>query len=170
MESADFRSPAGADKVSRVGTRNDIRRGVACDRVPKLCDRILASDQVTGIMVKILIIDDEPGVRSALRRILTADGHEVLEAANGAEATRIVEGENIDLVFTDIFMPEMDGIEFVLWVVDHFPDCPVVAMSGGGATPMGSVLDDARALGAVDVVEKPLDPERIRRIVSEHRS
>jgi CheY-like chemotaxis protein len=121
-------------------------------------------------MVKILIIDDEPGVRSALRRILTADGHEVLEAANGAEATRIVEGEDVDLVFTDIFMPEMDGIEFVLWVVDHFPDCPVVAMSGGGATPMGSVLDDARALGAVDVVEKPLDPERIRRIVSEHRS
>lgn len=143
---------------------------MAFDSVPKLCDRIHATDQITGIMVKILIIDDELAVRSALRRILTADGHAVLEAANGAEATRIVEGEDVDLVFTDIFMPEMDGIEFVLWVVDHFPYCPVVAMSGGGATPMSSVLDDARALGAVDVVEKPLDPERVRRIVAEHRS
>ncbi|MEX2466398.1 MAG: response regulator [Gemmatimonadota bacterium] len=118
-------------------------------------------------MAKILVIDDEASVRTALSRILSADGHEVLEASNGAEATGIVEGENVDMVFTDIFMPEMDGIEFVLWVVERFPDCPVVAMSGGGATPMGSVLGDARALGAVDVVEKPLDPERIRGIVRE---
>jgi len=118
-------------------------------------------------MSKILIIDDEPDVRTALRRILAADGHEVMEAANGAQATAIVEGEGIDLVFTDIFMPEMDGIEFVLWVVERFPDCPVVAMSGGGAMPMGHALGDARALGAVDVVEKPLDAARIRRIVAE---
>jgi DNA-binding NtrC family response regulator len=104
-------------------------------------------------MSKILIIDDEPDVRTALRRILAA--------------TAIVEGEGIDLVFTDIFMPEMDGIEFVLWFVERFPDCPVVAMSGGGAMHMGHALGDARALGAVDVVEKPLDAARIRRIVAD---
>lgn len=118
-------------------------------------------------MSRILIIDDEPEVRRALTRILTVDGHEVMQAANGAEATAIVEGEGVDLVFTDIFMPEMDGIEFVLWVVERFPDCPVVAMSGGGLMPMGVALDDARALGAVDVVEKPLDAGRVRRIVAE---
>lgn len=118
-------------------------------------------------MSKILVIDDEPDVRAALRRILARHGHHVMEAANGAEAKEIVEGEEIDLVFTDIFMPEMDGIEFVLWVVECFPDCPVVAMSGGGAMPMGHALDDARALGALEVVEKPLDPARIRGIVEE---
>lgn len=116
-------------------------------------------------MATILIIDDEPDVCVALRRILTADGHEVMEAANGAQATTIVEGQRMDLVFTDIFMPEMDGIEFLIWVVERFPDCPVVAMSGGGAIPMGHALGDARALGAFDVVEKPLDPARIRQIV-----
>lgn len=118
-------------------------------------------------MAKILIIDDEPPVRAALRRILSSEGHEVLEAGNGAEATRIVEGEPVDAVFTDIFMPEMDGIEFVLWVVERFPERPVVAMSGGGATPMDTVLGDARALGAVDVVEKPLDPARIRTVLAQ---
>lgn len=118
-------------------------------------------------MAKILIIDDEPTVRTALRRILAAEGHEVREASNGAEATEIVGGEPVDLVFTDIFMPEMDGIEFVMWVVERFPERPVVAMSGGGATPMDTVLVDARMLGAVDVVEKPLDPERVRRVVRE---
>lgn len=118
-------------------------------------------------MSKILIIDDEAQVRAALGRILRSDGHEVLEASNGAEATAIVEGEGVSLVFTDIFMPEMDGIEFVLWVVERFPDRPVIAMSGGGATPMDTALGDARALGAADVVEKPLDPGRIRQVVRE---
>lgn len=117
-------------------------------------------------MAKILIIDDEDTVRSALARILIRDGHEILVARNGAEAVDIVEDEPVDLVFTDIFMPEMDGIEFVLWVVERFPERPVVAMSGGGATPMDDALGDARALGAFDVVEKPLDPERVRSVVS----
>lgn len=119
-------------------------------------------------MATILIIDDEPSVRTALARILQADGHEVVEAANGVQATGIVQDAGVDLVFTDIFMPEMDGIEFVLWVVERFPDCPVVAMSGGGATPMDTVLGDAEALGAVAVVEKPLDPSVIRRVVGRH--
>src|SRR5690606_9918932 len=63
-------------------------------------------------MATILIIDDEPGVRDALTRILTGDGHRVLEAGNGAEARTLVadgEGTSVDLVLTDIFMPEMDG-------------------------------------------------------------
>ncbi|MDZ7778793.1 MAG: response regulator [Gemmatimonadota bacterium] len=118
-------------------------------------------------MAKILIIDDEAHVRAALGRVLRSDGHEVLEASNGAEATAIVEGEEVNLVFTDIFMPEMDGIEFLLWVVERFPDRAVVAMSGGGAMPMDSALGDARALGAVDIVEKPLDPARVRQVVRE---
>jgi len=120
-------------------------------------------------MATILIIDDEPGVRDALTRILTGDGHRVLEAGNGAEARTLVadgEGTSVDLVLTDIFMPEMDGIEFVLWLVESFPDRPVVAMSGGGLLPMRSALDDARELGAVDILEKPFDPERVRRTVA----
>lgn len=118
-------------------------------------------------MAKILIIDDEPPVRSALRRILQSEGHEVLEAGNGAQAVEIVEGQPVDAVFTDIFMPEMDGIEFVLWVVERFPERPVIAMSGGGATPMDTALGDARALGAADVVEKPLEPGRVRSVLTE---
>lgn len=118
-------------------------------------------------MSNILIIDDDAGVRTALTRILRSDGHDVVEAHNGAEATSIVQDGSVDLVFTDIFMPEMDGIEFLLWVVERFPDRPVIAMSGGGSLPMGSALEDAFALGAVAVVEKPLDPERVRDVVAE---
>jgi CheY-like chemotaxis protein len=118
-------------------------------------------------MAKILIIDDERPVRSALRRILQSEGHDVLEAGNGAEAMSIVQGEQVEAVFTDIFMPEMDGIEFLLWVVERFPDRPVIAMSGGGSTPMGTALADARALGAARVMEKPLSPGTVQGVLNE---
>ena len=102
-----------------------------------------------------------------MRRILVSEGHEVLEASNGAEAMDIMEVEPLEAVFTDIFMPEMDGIEFVLWVVERFPERPVIAMSGGGATPVDTALGDAKSLGAADVVKKPLDPGRVRSVLSE---
>ncbi|GMV04049.1 MAG: hypothetical protein AMXMBFR53_03300 [Gemmatimonadota bacterium] len=110
---------------------------------------------------RILIIDDDPEILRALRRILEAGGYEVQEAADGRTALRHFAGHPTDVVLTDIFMPEMDGIEFIMRVKEAFPEARVVAMSGGGLLPSGSVLGAAAHLGAEAVLAKPFTIEEV---------
>ncbi len=116
-------------------------------------------------MAKILIIDDDGEARSGLRRLLESDGHEVEEAADGAQALRRFAGSPADLVFTDIFMPHMDGLEFVMRVRQTFPEAPIVAMSGGGQMEAGPVLQAAEALGVVCTLAKPLTRDTVQAAV-----
>jgi CheY-like chemotaxis protein len=64
-------------------------------------------------MSRILIIDDEPSVRTMLRRVLEQAGHIVLEASNGHEGMALWRRERTDVVVTDLYMPETDGIEVI---------------------------------------------------------
>jgi CheY-like chemotaxis protein len=116
-------------------------------------------------MAEILIIDDEPGVLGVLRRILENAGHSVTEACNGEAALREFEGNPADLVITDIFMPEMDGIEFLVHLRTAFPDARVLAMSGGGLLPRDQALSDASLLGADQILQKPFDRENLLEVV-----
>ena len=118
-------------------------------------------------MARILIIDDDPDAREGLRRLLEAEGHVVEEASDGSEALRRFAGRPADLVFTDIFMPHMGGLEFVLRVRETFPESPIVAMSGGGARlGSGRALEAAHALGAVVSLSKPITRSDVRRALS----
>jgi CheY-like chemotaxis protein len=103
-------------------------------------------------MATILVIDDEPSVRESVERVLTMRGHKVLHAANGTEAIRVHQQQPIDLIVTDIFMPEMDGVE----VINHFrksdAKLPILAISGN---PTGDMLTVAKRLGVAGVLEKP---------------
>lgn len=118
-------------------------------------------------MARILIIDDDQDARRGLRRLLEAEGHEVEEAGDGSQALRRFAGQPADLVFTDIFMPHMDGLEFVMRVRETFPESPIVAMSGGGQLPAGPVLQAAEALGVVRALAKPLTREAVAAAVEE---
>lgn len=113
-------------------------------------------------MARILIIDDDEAVRDGLRRLLESEGHQVEEAADGSQALRRFAGSPADVVFTDIFMPHMDGLEFVMRVRETFPEAPIVAMSGGGHLEAGPVLQAAEALGVVRSLAKPLTREAVR--------
>ena len=106
-------------------------------------------------MARILIIDDDPEILRVLRRVLESRGHTVLEAGDGATALRHFAGDPTDLVLTDIFMPQMDGIELIMRVKEAFPEARVLAMSGGGRLPMSNVLGAASMLGAEEVLAKP---------------
>lgn len=130
-----------------------------------LCDgetsgRSVTEDSPPGAteatMARILVADDHEAVRLSLRRALESGGHEVAEAEDGRAALRLVEARPPDLVIADIYMPEMDGIEFLVRLVDRFPSLPIIAVSGGGHAPAGFLLEDARHLGAVATLEKPL--------------
>ena len=107
---------------------------------------------------RILVIDDEEGVRKSLRMILEYDGYEVSEAATGEEGVKLIEREAPDLVFLDIKMPGMDGLE-VLQKVRHLMEAmPVVVISGHGDI---STAVEATRLGAFDFISKPPERDRI---------
>lgn len=105
-------------------------------------------------MARILLIDDEDLVRSTLRYALERAGHGVSEAGNGREGMSALEGGDIDLVITDILMPEMEGIETIRAAKKARPDLKVIAMSGAA---VGAVdfLHLAARLGADEVLRKP---------------
>ncbi|MDZ7778796.1 MAG: response regulator [Gemmatimonadota bacterium] len=113
-------------------------------------------------MARILIIDDDNEARAGLRRLLESEGHDVEEASDGSQALRRFAGSPADVVFTDIFMPRMDGLEFVMRLRETFPEAPIVAMSGGGHLEAEPVLHAADALGVVRSLAKPLTRDAVR--------
>src|SRR5829696_7614050 len=107
---------------------------------------------------RILVIDDEAAIRDSLRMILEYEGYEFLGAASGQDGLAMVERENPDLVFLDIKMPGMDGLEVLQRIKAANEAVPVVMISGH-ATVTTAV--DATKLGALDFIEKPLASERV---------
>src|SRR5690349_11424552 len=107
---------------------------------------------------RILVIDDEAGIRDSMRMILEYEGYECLLAATGPEGLQMAEREAPDLVFLDIKMPAMDGIE-VLERLKARSDAPPVVMISGHATVSTAV--EATRKGAFDFIEKPLASDRV---------
>ncbi len=108
-------------------------------------------------MYKILLVDDDPGLLSAVSRLLEGAGFEVLQASDGREAMNLLRDNHVDLTIIDIFMPNVDGMEFTIRVKRLYPDAKIVAISGGGTVDKRSVLDIARRYGAVRTLTKPFE-------------
>jgi len=106
-------------------------------------------------MAKLLIIEDEPPIIELLRHGLERAGHEVTGAANGILGLQLLRKQSFDLIFCDLFMPEMDGIETMRRIRSEFPGTKVIAVSGGGFDGKMNLLNIAKALGAVAVLAKP---------------
>ena len=111
-------------------------------------------------MAKLLIIDDERGIRNTLREILADEGHEVELAENGKQGLEMARAKTFDLIFSDIKMPEMDGIEVLkaLKEGEEAIDTPIVMISGHGDV---ETAVQALKAGAYDFLLKPLDLNRI---------
>ena len=111
-------------------------------------------------MSKLLIIDDERGIRNSLREILADEGHEVDVAENGKQGLEMATAKAYDLIFSDIKMPEMDGIELLsaLKQGEDAIDTPIVMITGHGDV---ETAVQALKLGAYDFLLKPLDLNRI---------
>ena len=116
-------------------------------------------------MASILVIDDDQSVREVLRKVLERAGHTVSEAADGKAALRRFAGNPTDVVISDIYMPEVDGIEFLIRVREAFPEARIITMSGGGFLGKEDVLAAASNLGAVGVLEKPFSPQECLEVV-----
>jgi len=116
-------------------------------------------------MARILVIDDDQAICEDVARFLERAGHQVATALNGKQALRLFEVEPADLVITDIYMPEMDGLDFILALRKLRSGIPVVAISGGGLLPPKWLLDDADDIGAFASIEKPFDLDVLLRVV-----
>ncbi len=107
---------------------------------------------------KILIVDDDPVVGKSFDRVLTSKGYAVISARNGEEALSKLSQEHYDLVFTDIKMPGMSGLEVAERVKASQPWLPVVIVTGYGSDAYEA---RAAAAGVAEFLRKPLSPEMI---------
>ena len=112
-------------------------------------------------MACIRVIDDDDDLRETVRRTLQSRGHAVQEAEEGGAAIAHLAERAPDLVITDIFMPGQNGIETLIELRKAFPKLKVIAMSGGDASGLLNLLDDAELLGANWTLPKPFTPEEL---------
>ena len=107
-------------------------------------------------MARILVIEDDSMLRSMLQQMLVHNGHEVLVASDGMEATRLYQKQSdIDLIVTDVLMPEKDGLEVIMEIRSKLPEVRIIAISGGGRISHTDYLIAARRLGAHATLSKP---------------
>jgi CheY-like chemotaxis protein len=118
-------------------------------------------------MARVLVVDDDQQVRTVLREILEIEGHEVLEARNGEEGTRLFRRDPVDLVTTNIVMPEKDGLELIRELSADFPGVRIIAISGCDPDDRKGYLSLAETYGASRTVRKPFSRDTIRAAVAE---
>ena len=116
-------------------------------------------------MARILVVDDEAGIRELLSEILTDEGHDVSAAENAAAARRMRDVARPDLVLLDIWMPDMDGITLLKeWAAAGQLSMPVIMMSGHGTI---DTAVEATKVGALDFLEKPIGMQKLLTAVNQ---
>ena len=108
--------------------------------------------------MKILVVDDEKGIRESLRWSLEDEGFEVLLAENGYKALELLKGTSVDVVVLDLLLPDIDGLDVLRKIKKHYPEIPVIVMSGHGTieTAVKSIK-----LGAYNFLEKPISLDEL---------
>ena len=107
-------------------------------------------------MANILVIDDEEDIRLILKEILELEGHSITTSENGKNINNN-DLPNYDLVITDIFMPDQDGMQIIMDVKRLVPDMNIIAISGGAFFGVDNTLKTAQLLGARYTINKPFD-------------
>ncbi|MDO8605839.1 MAG: response regulator [Phaeospirillum sp.] len=118
-------------------------------------------------MPNILVVDDETSMRKVVRRTLEDAGYCVFEAADGVEAGTIAMTATIDLVITDVIMPNRDGVETLIRLRESNPGIRVIVMTGGGRSRNLELLGVAQQVGAASTLAKPFRKSQLLAAVGE---
>jgi CheY-like chemotaxis protein len=108
-------------------------------------------------MARILVIDDDRKLRDVISRALERAGHNVFEADDGDAGVRLYREHGADVIITDIFMPERDGLETIQQLRREYSGVKIIAISGGDRTQRFDLRQDAEILGASRTLLKPFD-------------
>ncbi len=118
-------------------------------------------------MKKILVVDDDDLIRDLIYEILEPNGFQVILADNGNKALAILDSEEVDLIITDIIMPDKEGIETIIDIKKKLPKAKIIAMSGGGQLDANSYLNIAKRLGVKATISKPFDPAKLLQTIQQ---
>lgn len=113
---------------------------------------------------KILVIDDEEIVRISCKKCLIPEGYDVSVAGNGLEGLKLTEAEKYDLILTDLKMPDVDGMEFLMRVRQRQPEARVIMITGYSTVEHA---EEAIRFGAYNYIEKPFTPDTLIAAVKE---
>jgi two-component system, response regulator, stage 0 sporulation protein F len=112
---------------------------------------------------RILVVDDEENARIALSKILTREGYDVAAAGNGYEALNYLRGKDVELIITDINMPEMNGMAFLRELSRSHPASNVIMITAYGEVES---YIEAMNLGAFEYINKPVKFEELNKIIN----
>ena len=112
-------------------------------------------------MAQVLVVDDEDQMRKLIRLVMEQEGHTVVEASNGKKAIQHLQEAEIDLVISDVVMPDMDGLELIREVRRTHRGVKLLAISGAGKEGPGLYLNIAEHFGADAILMKPFTPDQL---------
>ena len=107
-------------------------------------------------MAIVLVVDDDPTIRTIAAELLREEQHAIIEAADGDEALRVLDATHAELVVLDMLMPNRDGLETIMEIRRRHPGVRILAISSGGSIGVGNLLGMARVFGADETLAKPL--------------
>jgi CheY-like chemotaxis protein len=117
-------------------------------------------------MAHVLVVDDEIQMRKLIRLILVQEGHSVFEASSSKVAIEHIKVSGIQVVITDVVMPEMDGLELIRFIRKTNSQIKIIAISGAGKEGPDLYLNIAEQFGADAVLIKPFTPDQLIEKVS----
>ena len=143
------------------GAKACLNKPVSIEEILEIVDETMPESTIAH---RIMVVDDDTDLRITLQEILVEKGREVLAAKDGFQAIEFASNNHIDLIFMDIRMPGMDGVEAFLKIKEILPDCIVVMMTGNAVE---SLIEQALSEGAKTCLNKPVSIEEILEIVEE---
>ena len=119
-------------------------------------------------MATILVADDNEHLRYVLTTFLRREGHMVVAACDGSEVSGLLAKNDVDVLLTDIVMPEQEGIQTIILARKQCPGLCIIGMSGGGEIgETDYYLDMAKSFGAHSILEKPFSTAKLKQIIDE---
>jgi len=153
-------------KIKDLEKRVADKEALQTDGNTKTTPESLKADVGIKTPKRILVVDDSEIDRMVLEEILLKAGYKVVLASDGKEGLELFNKKPVDLVITDMVMPEKMGIEMIMELRENHPDLKIIAMSAGGAFGPEIELDMAGVFGGYTIT-KPFDPEAVLKIVNE---
>ena len=135
-------------------------------RKPRTAAAAKSAEPKKRAEISILVVDDEMNLTLAMRRLLSAEGYRTETANSGDEALRKAKEAHYDLIFLDVNMPGMNGLETFVKLGEAAPQSAVVMITGYGRT-LKAVIEEARSLGVRAVIDKPFKINQITEAIRE---